>query len=103
MTVYIGDDALTSRLMIGDLAANSSFCHKRCSTNLFNEYTKKRNDPGKKKIDIDQAKEGAWDKVFMFMNETPSSEAESGLEIHDLGTMHLEYLSEYARTLSLVV
>ena len=51
MAVYIGDDALKSRLMIGDLGANSSFYHKRCSTNLFNKYTKKCNDPGRKKID----------------------------------------------------
>ena len=51
MAVYIGDDALKSRLMMGDLGANSSFYHKRCSTNLFNKYTKKCNDPGRKKID----------------------------------------------------
>ena len=34
IAVYIGDNALVNRLMIGDLGANSSFYHKRCSTNL---------------------------------------------------------------------
>ena len=32
IAVYIGDNALVNRLMIGDLGANSSFYHKRCST-----------------------------------------------------------------------
>ena len=36
IAVYIGDNALVNRLMIGDLGANSSFYHKRCSTNLYN-------------------------------------------------------------------
>ena len=34
IAVYIGDNALVNRLMIGDLGANSSFYHKRCSTNF---------------------------------------------------------------------
>ena len=34
IAVYIGDNALVNRLMIGDLGTNSSFYHKRCSTNL---------------------------------------------------------------------
>ena len=33
---YIGDNALVSKLMIGDLAADSSLYDKRCSTNLYN-------------------------------------------------------------------
>ena len=36
IAVYIGDNALVSRLMIGDLGANSSFYYKHCSTNLYN-------------------------------------------------------------------
>ena len=36
ITFYIGDNALVNSLMIGDLGANSSFYHKRCSTNLYN-------------------------------------------------------------------
>ena len=36
IAVYIGDNALVNRLMIGDLGANSSFYHKCCSTNLYN-------------------------------------------------------------------
>ena len=35
IAVYIGDNALINRLIIGDLGANSSFYHKRCSTNLY--------------------------------------------------------------------
>ena len=31
--VYIGDNALVNRLMIGDIGADSSFYHKRCSSN----------------------------------------------------------------------
>ena len=34
IAVYIGDNAIVNRLMIGDLGANSSFYHKHCSTNL---------------------------------------------------------------------
>ena len=40
IAVCIGDKALVSRLIIGDLGANSSFYHKRCSTNLYNRFTK---------------------------------------------------------------
>ena len=39
--VYIGDNELVNRLMIGDLGANSSFYHKRCSTNLYKANLKK--------------------------------------------------------------
>ena len=41
IAVYIGDNALIIRLMISGLRANSSFYHKRCSTNLHNQFTKK--------------------------------------------------------------
>ena len=41
---YIGDNALVNRLMIGDLGANSSFNHKRCSTNLYNLFIKKQKE-----------------------------------------------------------
>ena len=34
IAIYIGDNALVNRLMIGDLGANSSFYHKRCSTKV---------------------------------------------------------------------
>ena len=39
--VYIGDNALVDRLMIGDVGSNSSFYHKRCSTTLYNRFIKK--------------------------------------------------------------
>ena len=48
--VYIGDNALVDRLMIGDVGSNSSFYHKRCSATLYNRFTKKnrkRNVRGK--------------------------------------------------------
>ena len=41
IAVYIGDKALVNRLMIDNLDANSSFYNKRCSTNLYNRFTKK--------------------------------------------------------------
>ena len=33
ISVYIGDNALVNRLMIGDFGADSSFYHKCCSSN----------------------------------------------------------------------
>lgn len=51
--IFLGDDALASRLIIVDLGAKSSFYHKRCSTVLYNDYMKKLNKHGKSKINID--------------------------------------------------
>ena len=52
IAVYIGDNALVNRLMIGDLGANSSFYHKRCSTKLYNRLTKKEKKECKRKIEV---------------------------------------------------
>ena len=82
IAVYIGDNALVNRLMIGDLGANSSFYHKRCSTNLHNRFTKKQKEECKGKIDTDHAKAAAWDKVIAFMNETLPSVAKGGFDLH---------------------
>ena len=41
IAVYIVDNPLVNRLMIVELGANCSFYHKRCSTNLYNRFTKK--------------------------------------------------------------
>ena len=84
IVVYIGDNALVSRLMIGDLGANSSFYHKRCSTNLYNQFTKKQKEEA-----------AAWDKVIAFMNETLSLVAKKGFDLHELENISLDYLSEY--------
>ena len=48
------------------------FYHKRCSTNLYDQFTnkKKQKEEYKGKIDIDHVKAAAWDKVILFMNET---------------------------------
>ena len=43
IAVYIGDNALVNRLMIGDFGANSSFYNK-CSTNLHNRFTEKQKE-----------------------------------------------------------
>ena len=60
--VYIGDNALVDRLMIGDVGSNSSFYHKRCSATLYNRFTKKKQkEECKGKIGID--------KVIAFMNK----------------------------------
>ena len=40
MAIGMGDDDLVSRLMVGDLGANSIFYHKSCYTNLHNEHVK---------------------------------------------------------------
>ena len=95
IVVYIGDNALVNRLMIGDLGANSSFYHKRCSTNLYNQFTKKWKEECKGKIDTDYVKAAAWDKVIAFMNETLSSVAKKGFDLHELENICLDYLSEY--------
>ena len=50
IAVYIGDNALANRLMIGDLGANSPFYQKRCSTNLNNRLTKNRKKNVREKL-----------------------------------------------------
>ena len=89
---YIGDNALANRLMFGDLGANSSFYHKRCSTNLYNQFTKKQTEECKEKIDTGHAKAAAWDKVIVFLNETLPLVAKEGFDLHQLENMYLDYL-----------
>ena len=67
MAIFLNDDAPISRLMAGDLGANSFFYHKLCSTKLYNNYMKNGNKHCKKEIDIDQAKEAVWNKVIACM------------------------------------
>ena len=62
IVVCIGDNALANRLMIGDLGANNSFYHKRCSTNLYNRFTKKQKKKCKGKTDTDHVKAAVWRK-----------------------------------------
>ena len=62
-------------VMIGDHGANSWFCHKRCSNNLYSRFIKKQKEECKGKIDIDHVKEAAWDNVIASMNETLPSVA----------------------------
>ena len=78
--------------MIGDLGTNSSFYHKRCSTNRF---TKTRKEEDRRNIDVDQVKAAAWDKIIAFMNETSPTDFFDGFDIHDLENMYHDYLSEY--------
>ena len=61
------------------------FYHKRCSTNLYNQFTnkKKQKEEYKGKIDIDHVKAAAWDKVIVFMNETLPSVAKEGFDLHE--------------------
>ena len=95
IAVCIGDKALVNRLMIGDLGANSLLYHIRCSTNLYNRFTKKQKEECKGKIDTDHPKAAAWDKVIVFMNETFPSVAKEGFDLHELEDIYLDYLSEY--------
>ena len=88
---YIGDNALVNRLMIGDLGANSSFYHKRCSTTLYSRFTKKQKEC-KEKNDTGHAKAAAWDKVIVFMNETLPLVAKEGFDLHELENNYLDYL-----------
>ena len=81
--------------MIGDLGAVSSFYDKRCSTNLYNRFTKKEKEECKGKINIDHAKAAVWDKAIAFMNKTLPSVAKEGFDSHKLENMYLDYLSEY--------
>ena len=89
IALYIGDNAIVNRLMISDLGSNSSFYHKRCSTNLHNRFTKKQKEECKGKIDTDNAKAAAWDKVIAFMNETLPSVAKEGFDLHELENVSL--------------
>ena len=82
IAVYICDNALVNRLMIGDLGANSSFYDKCCSTNLYNRFTRKQKEECKGKMDTHHAKAAAWDKVIAFMNETLPSVAKGGFDLH---------------------
>ena len=50
IAVCIGDKALVNRLMIGDLGANSLLYHIRCSTNLYNRFTKNRKKNVREKL-----------------------------------------------------
>ena len=85
--------------MIGDLGAVSSFYDKRCSTNLYNRFTKKEKEECKGKINIDHAKAAVWDKAIAFMNKTLPSVAKEGFDSHKLENMYLDYLSEYETSL----
>ena len=84
IAVYIGNNALVSSLMIGDLGANCSFYHKRCSANLFNRFITKQKEECKGEIDIDHVKAAAWDKVIAFMNEILPSVAKEVFDLHEL-------------------
>ena len=95
IAVYIMDNALVNRLMIGDLGADSLFYHKRCFTNLYNRFTKKQKEQCKVKTDIDHVRAAAWDKVVAFMNGTLPSFAKEGFDLHELENIYLDYLSEY--------
>ena len=95
IAIYLEDSALSSRLMIGSLSANSSFYHRQCGKNLFNRVRQKRNNETKTVIDSEKVKEGAWDKVIAFMNESSISDAANGFEIHDLENMYIDYLTDY--------
>ena len=57
------------------------FYHKRCSTNLYNQFTnkKKQKEEYKGKIDIDHVKAAAWDKVIAFIIETFE-----GFDLHEV-------------------
>ena len=90
IVVYIGDNALVNKQMIVDLGANSSFYHKRCSTNLYNRFTKKQKEECKGKIDIDHVKAAAWNKVIASMIDTFER-----FDLHELENIYLGYLSEY--------
>ena len=93
MALTVGDNGLASRLSIGDLGANSSFYHKRCSTRLYNEFVKKDNERKQGGIDVQQVKAAAWDKVVAFMDE--AEDDEDGFDMHDLQDMYLDFLSNY--------
>ena len=49
----------------------------------------------KTKIDIDNVKVAAWEKVIAFMNKTLPSVAKEGFDLHGLENIYLYYLSEY--------
>ena len=77
------------------MGLNSSFYHKPCWTNLYNQFKKREKEECKGKIDTDHAKAAAWDKVIAFMNETLPSVAKEGFDLHELENIYLNYLSEH--------
>ena len=46
-------------------------------------------------MDIGYIKAAAWDKVIAFMNETLTSVAKEGFDLHESENIYLDYLSEY--------
>ena len=86
MAIYVVDDVLSSRLVIGELGANSAFYHRGCATDLYNRYTKNVMSV-KNEIDIDQVKEAAYD-VIAFITET-LNKAESGFDLQELERLYL--------------
>ena len=78
MALRVGDDDLLSRLMVGDLGANSTFYHKECYSNLYNIYTRVCKESEKAGIDIEQYKDAAYDKVIAYIYETQKGTPSSG-------------------------
>ena len=75
----MGDGDLVSRLMVGDLGANSIFYHKSCYTNLHNEYVKICKETKTTEITTEQLKEAAYDKVIAFIHEVRGT-CQTGIE-----------------------
>ena len=94
MATTIGDSRLASRWSIGDLRVDSSFYHKRCYTEWYNDFMKKNNEKKQGGLDIPQIRATAWDKVVAFMDEAKDNS--DGFDIHDPQDMHLDFLSKYS-------
>ena len=91
MAIRMGDGDLVSRLMVGDLVANSIFYHKSCYTNLHNEYVKRCKETKTTEIRTEQLKEAAY-KVIAFIHEVRGT-CQTGIELQELEK--IEYLSQY--------
>ena len=103
MALHIGNDTLSSRVLIDSLGANSAFYHKRCSTKLQNEYLKKKCADRKGKIDARQKKRHLGTKSLPLRMTKKSIQVHKGqvlklklnlvgLEIHDIENIYQEQL-----------
>ena len=93
MAIRMGDGDLVSRLMVGDLGANSIFYHKSCYTNLH-KYVKICKETKTTEIRTEQLKEATYGKVIAFIHEVRGA-CQTGIELQELEKMYLEYLYQY--------
>ena len=94
MATLLGKKALLSRLMIGDVGANSIFYHLNCYSMLVYEYNvavMKQNDSSDY-IDVEAIQASAIDKVVGYICDTESENPGSVFFVDEMEGIYLTYL-----------